>query len=132
MIKAGAQEYCHVESDSLFLRKAIELVQKGEIWAGRSILFRLLKETHLSRSFTPNNKYYSRREFDTLTDREREIAYFIGRGMSNKEIASQIDVAEATVKAHLTSIFDKLRVSDRLELGLLISRPAAGKYSKEA
>lgn len=52
----------------------------------------------------------------TLTEREREIIALIGGGLKNKQIANQLGIRETTVSHHLTSIFAKLGVSDRLEL----------------
>jgi DNA-binding NarL/FixJ family response regulator len=56
----------------------------------------------------------------TLTPRELEIAHFIGEGKSNAEIAHLTELAEITVKKHLTSIFHKLGIRDRIGLALLI------------
>ena len=53
-----------------------------------------------------------------LTAREREIAALVGRGLKNREIAQRLGLAEKTVKGHLTNIFYKLGVADRLELAL--------------
>ena len=58
---------------------------------------------------------------DGLTPREKEIVQQIGGGSSNKEIAYHLHVSEKTVKAHLTSIFRKLGVSDRLHLALYVN-----------
>jgi DNA-binding NarL/FixJ family response regulator len=52
----------------------------------------------------------------SLTEREREIVALIGEGLKNKQIASRLFISETTVRHHLTSIFSKLNVSDRLEL----------------
>jgi DNA-binding NarL/FixJ family response regulator len=56
-----------------------------------------------------------------LTSREREIARQVAGGASNKVIARQLDISDATIKAHLTSVFQKLNVAGRLQLALLIS-----------
>jgi DNA-binding NarL/FixJ family response regulator len=56
-----------------------------------------------------------------LTAREREIARQVAGGASNKVIARQLDISDATIKAHLTSVFQKLNVAGRLQLALLIS-----------
>ncbi len=56
-----------------------------------------------------------------LTLREREIAELIGNGESNKQIARQLLITERTVKAHVTGIFRKLGVGDRLSLALRVS-----------
>ena len=59
-----------------------------------------------------------------LTLREREIAELIGNGESNKQIARQLLITERTVKAHLTGIFRKLGIVDRLSLALRVSAQA--------
>src|SRR2546425_906706 len=59
---------------------------------------------------------------DGLTFREREIAQLIGGGARNKEISSRLNITEATVKKHLTAIFRKLKLSDRLCLGLFLAK----------
>ena len=51
-----------------------------------------------------------------LTKREREIIALIGEGLNNKEIAERLFISQATVRTHLTSIFAKLGVPDRLKL----------------
>lgn len=56
-----------------------------------------------------------------LTRRELEIARLINKGCSNKAVAKELDIAERTVKAHLSSIFEKLDVKDRLQLVVLMS-----------
>jgi DNA-binding NarL/FixJ family response regulator len=52
----------------------------------------------------------------TLTAREREVIALIGEGLKNRQIAKRLFISETTVRHHLTSIFDKLGVADRLEL----------------
>ena len=60
-------------------------------------------------------------DFLKLTPREREVATLVSNGANNKTIARQLLITDRTVKAHLTSIFDKLQVSDRLQLALRVS-----------
>ena len=58
---------------------------------------------------------------DHLTPREREIVHQVAGGASNKEIANRLNVTEATIKAHLTAVFRKLGLSDRLHLALFVN-----------
>jgi len=53
---------------------------------------------------------------DSLTDREREVIGLIGKGLSNRDIANTLCISETTVRHHLTSIFDKMGVSNRQKL----------------
>ena len=57
---------------------------------------------------------------EKLTKREYEIATLVGRGESNKRIANRLDITERTVKAHLTEIFRKLQITDRIKLALMM------------
>jgi len=56
-----------------------------------------------------------------LTEREIEVARAAASGASNKEIAIRLDITDRTVKAHLGSVFDKLKLRDRLQLSLLVN-----------
>jgi two-component system, NarL family, nitrate/nitrite response regulator NarL len=121
-LKSGARAYCSSETDSALLRKAVTVVLKGEIWVARNVYAPLLEElTSLTerrhKEFPPNLDT----RLDRLTPREREIAQLIGGGASNKEIAGRLNITEATVKAHLTAIFRKLGLSDRLGLALFVT-----------
>jgi DNA-binding NarL/FixJ family response regulator len=122
VLKAGARGYCHRDLDATLLRKAVDVVQKGEIWAGRTLTSQLLEE--LTARVEERDRELAGRvtaRLQRLTRREREIALLVGGGASNKEIGNKLGVTERTVKAHLTAIFRKLGVSDRLRLALLVN-----------
>ncbi len=59
---------------------------------------------------------------DSLTDRERSVVALVGQGLSNRDIGERLCISETTVRHHLTSIFDKLGVSNRQKLLLLAHR----------
>ncbi len=122
MLEAGAKGYCSTEMDPVLLTKAVKMVQKGEVWVGRKVISHLL-DTLVSLTEQQRNRSLPKADpsLDGLTPREREIVQQIGGGSSNKEIAHQLHVSEKTVKAHLTSIFRKLGVSDRLHLALYVN-----------
>ncbi len=63
-----------------------------------------------------------RRAGPELSDREREVLELIGRGLPNKVIAFRLGISEKTVKAHLTSIFRRIGVSDRTQAALWVER----------
>ncbi|ALA60778.1 LuxR C-terminal-related transcriptional regulator [Nitrospira moscoviensis] len=64
----------------------------------------------------------SHSKMETLTERERAVAALIGQGLSNRDIAERLFISETTVRHHLTSIFDKVGVSNRQKLLLLVHR----------
>lgn len=66
-----------------------------------------------------------------LTKREREVAELVGTGANNKVIARKLLITDRTVKAHLTAIYDKLNISDRLQLALRVTGEAAAREALE-
>lgn len=132
-LKAGARGYCDRDTDPALLAKALDVVQKGEIWVGRKLIPHLIEElTALTerQPAGPDDDLDSR--LDRITAREREIAQLLSAGASNKEIARKLSVTERTVKAHLTAIFRKLGISGRLQLALFMlehSRPPGASGS---
>lgn len=121
---AGARGYCQRTIAPALARKAADVVQRGEIWIGRGVVRHLLQRiasltASTSAAAAPSRTLPTRFEF--LAPRERQIALLVGSGANNKEIATRLNITEATVKAHLTSVFRKLNVSDRLRLALVVS-----------
>ena len=115
LIRAGARGYCNAYMAPSLLRKAVELVCQGEVWVGRKLILRLISEMNA------RNGAGTRTLLAGLTSREREIARMVGDGASNKQIARDLDITERTVKAHMSSIFQKTSAKDRLQLALLIT-----------
>ena len=129
-LKAGAKGYCTKEIEPSHLRKAVQVVLKGEVWVGRRTICHLLEELTSStengaNDSPPLEEVYLRH----LTPREHQIALLVGEGACNKEISNRLNISERTVKAHLTAIFHKLQITDRLRLGLFV---AAQNHAKSA
>jgi DNA-binding NarL/FixJ family response regulator len=113
-LQLGARGIVLKESATQILLKAIRHVMDGEIWVGRESvndLLQLLKD--LKEPVSPRRK-----DKFGLTPRELDIVSAIVAGFSNRAIATQFTISEQTVKNHLSSIFDKVGVSTRLELAL--------------
>ena len=70
------------------------------------------------KAFTKDSTGGSRRDKPLLSDRERQVVLLVAQGNRNKEIGTNLFISEQTIKNHLHNIFDKLGVSDRLELAL--------------
>ena len=122
-LRAGARGYCDRNLDASLLRRAIDCVRDGEIWAGRRLIPLLVERCTRDFDERPEPRARSDRRLALLTPREQEIASMIGAGASNRDIAVRLKVGEGTVKAHLTSIFRKLGFADRLQLGLFLAGP---------
>jgi DNA-binding NarL/FixJ family response regulator len=112
-LRAGARGILGKTATVDQLRKAIHVVREGQIWASKRVVARALD---LSLGFSAADGHGGGGSPADLTRRENEIVKHAAEGLSNKEIANQMAVSEATVKAHLTSIFRKLSVRDRLQL----------------
>ncbi len=96
------------------LIKAIMKVSAGEVWLERSMIAHALSRLSSNHDLTKTNS--EKTNINQLSKREKEVIILIGEGFKNKEIAAQLNISEATVRHHLTSIFSKTQVSDRLEL----------------
>ncbi len=122
-LRAGAKGYCHKQLAQPTLRKAVDRVRDGEIWAERRLIPVLIDKFRAFGSEPPERLALPDRRLGLLTPREREISVLIAAGASNRDIAARLMVGEGTVKAHLTAIFRKLGFNDRLQLGLFLANP---------
>lgn len=127
---AGARGYCSRDIEPALIRRAVEVVERGEIWIGRQVVPVLLRRlTALSGRNGQGATAVDAEPLPYLAPREREIALLVGKGANNKEIASELAISEATVKAHLTSVFRKLKVANRLHLALVVTQHGGSSRS---
>jgi DNA-binding NarL/FixJ family response regulator len=126
-IASGAAGYCNKTEPSNLLLQAIERILKGDIWIQRHLVSQVigaLVKMKYAKAETEANQVSKQAESSklllTLSSREQDVAKMICSGDSNKAIASSLFISERTVKAHLTSIFKKLSIPDRLHLALFI------------
>ncbi len=121
LFKAGARGFCNDDIPPALLMRAVNLVLEGEYWVQRKLIAQMISE--LARE---NNPSALRNNFDnelvsTLTPRELQVARMVHLGGNNKMIARELDISERTVKAHLSAIFRKLEIENRLNLALFFS-----------
>ncbi len=114
-LQLGARGVVLKESATQLLFKSIRSVMAGQYWLGRDSVSDLVQAV---RDLLASPGGGLRRRTFGLTRRELEIVAAIVAGYSNKDIAQKFSLSEQTVKHHLTSVFDKLGVSNRLELAL--------------
>lgn len=120
LLKAGVRGCCQNNVEPKLLKQIVVAVHDGELWIRRTLTCRLIDE--LGKTTSKNKAYRATLGLlNKLTQREYDIAVRVGNGESNKQIAQECGITERTVKAHLTEIFLKLNVSDRLNLALVLS-----------
>jgi DNA-binding NarL/FixJ family response regulator len=101
------------------LIKSIRRVHAGEIWLDSHTTAAVIRQFVAADEPPPQLAPTGPgRERSPLSQREREIVALVAQGFKNKEMAEKMFISEQTVKNHLHNIFDKLGVSDRLELAL--------------
>jgi len=115
-IKLGARGVLSKQDSPETLVKAIRKVHEGELWVDRSIAADLISD--LTTSPDTSRPGSDRANIDSLTPREREVVALVGQGLKNKAIAKRLSISDSTVRHHLTAIFSKLGVADRLSLVL--------------
>lgn len=114
ILSAGASGYAHAYSPPKALSTVLQTVSAGSVWMGPTLLARLLREI---------DRRAPRKETDWadgLTVREREVAERAAIGHSNQAIAEALHITERTVRAHMSAVFEKLGVEDRLMLALKV------------
>lgn len=113
-LKEGARGYFNDELPLEKLHDALQLILHGEVWVERHVISGLIDElTH-----KPSISEEQRQALKTLSPKEMEVAQSVSHGATNKMIARQMNITERTVKAHLTAIFQKMKLPDRLSLAI--------------
>ncbi|HKW98543.1 MAG TPA: response regulator transcription factor [Bryobacteraceae bacterium] len=116
-MKLGTAGIVLKQSPTELLLKSIRKVYAGEIWLDSHTTAAVMRRFSAGED-VPGFENGRGRERSPLSQREREIVALVTQGYKNKEMAEKMFISEQTVKNHLHNIFDKLGVSDRLELAL--------------
>ena len=124
-IRRGAMGIVLKEHAADLLLRAIQKVHEGEVWIDRSMIGSVIQELNRPGEVDPEKA-----KIASLTDREREVITLVGEGLKNKQIAERLFITETTVTHHLSSVFSKLEVSDRLELIIYAFRHGLAKMPK--
>lgn len=133
-LAAGAVACCGPDLPANECKRIVEVILEGGVWlssAGLPALVERLRnlaavqngiELPASAPATMTDNALGK-----LTRREREVAELVSSGANNKIIARKLLITDRTVKAHLTAIYDKLNVADRLQLALHVSAARGGR-----
>jgi NarL family two-component system response regulator LiaR len=115
-LEFGVRGVLALEQPAAMLVKAIEKVRAGEIWLDR------VRTASLLQNVSHPRRNPEREKIASLTPRELEIVQLIGEGLRNGPIAERLFISPATVRNHVTSILDKLDLSDRFDLAVYAFR----------
>jgi len=110
-VESGAIGIISKQDPPELLFAAIRRVYSGGAWLDRFVTAKMFVHSPVSEKKLPNSRKISR-----LTAREREVIHMIGMGLRNKQVADRLYISNITVHHHLTSIYSKLDVANRLEL----------------
>lgn len=117
LLARGARGYCHVAAAASQLRLVANTVGNGGFWLPTTLMRRVMQSAGGLVAKSASARSVSLEE---LTKREAQVAQAVADGCSNREIAERLNISERTVKARLTSVFQKLNVRDRVQLALLM------------
>lgn len=111
-VEYGAAGIVRKEQEGKTLVRAIKQVHEGGTWFNQRLLSQILNRNGSNGAV----KDWETTKIDYLTKRERQIIDVLTQGMNNKEISETLNISEATVRHHLSSIYSKLDIDDRLNL----------------
>lgn len=112
-MKIGANGYVLKDSDADGLIKAIKDVNDGKTYIQPSIASILVEELN-----DKERKDSNYEKIESLTKREYEVLILVAEGLNNKEIANKLFISEKTVKNHVSNIFKKIKVNDRIQAAI--------------
>lgn len=124
-LASGVMGCCSPDLGPEQVRRILTIVEEGGVWISNAALPQLLQRLRSKSSAAPAVSEHAHTEGNDLaelTHREREIAHMVASGDSNKIIARKLNITDRTVKAHLTTVFQKLNVRDRLQLALYVNK----------
>lgn len=119
VMSLGVMAYSHAYSPAKVLAEIKTVIINGGVWMGQDLLKRLIE---VSTNLAGNQALVVNQHLKSLTKREKQVALEAAKGLSNKEIARILKITERTVKAHLSSTFERLGAKDRLHLALMLNK----------
>ena len=117
-LRAGANGFLVKDTPPAEIINAVRVVATGDAIISPSVTRTLL--SHFSDAEASERRRAAAQRLAALTDREREVAAAIGSGASNAEVAASLFMSEATVKAHVSRLFTKLNVVNRVQIAIVV------------
>ncbi|MCE5264129.1 MAG: response regulator transcription factor [Deltaproteobacteria bacterium] len=124
-LKLGIVGYGNTYISQARLTEAVRVINGGAVWLGQKVIQQLILESYSRAKEQPapqTGRTSAGQKLAGLTPAEHKVAELVARGQSNLEIAYNLRITERTVKAHLTSVYEKTKTGSRLSLAMLINR----------
>ncbi len=119
-VNAGARGYINTHAGPNNLKQVVRVIDDQGIWLGEDLMQVLVGK--IAGQAKVKTKSKAKKDWQKkLSTRELDVVNAVVKGLPNKLIARELDITERTVKAHLTAVFEKLEVSDRIKLVLLVT-----------
>ncbi|WP_222194892.1 response regulator [Modestobacter italicus] len=120
-LRAGASGFLLKDTPPAAIVDAVRRVAAGEPMLSPTVTRRLMAHVATAEPATADSdrRTLARTRLDLLSEREREVALAIGRGLSNAQIGSELYLSVATVKAHVSRLLVKLELTNRVQIALL-------------
>jgi RNA polymerase sigma factor (sigma-70 family) len=112
-VQAGCKAYCNSYMQAGLYQQMIQQIADGQSWFPPQMLEQTFSLAQAALGVRQHSAALAE-----LTERENEVARAVAEGLSNKQIGERCNISERTVKAHLTNIFKKLDIKDRVALVL--------------
>ncbi|MEO6021016.1 MAG: response regulator transcription factor [Knoellia sp.] len=119
-LRLGAAGFMLKDTPPARLVEAVKTVAAGQPMLSPSVTAQLIAAVAGPDSGAADRGKTARRRLDKLTDREREVATAVGRGLSNAEISAELFMSVPTVKTHVGRLFTKLGVDNRVQVAILV------------
>ena len=121
---AGASGFLLKDTPPAAIVEAIRRVADGDPMLSPSVTARLIAQ--FAAGAAPDRARLAKAQLARLTDRERDVAVAVGRGLSNAEIAAELYLSIPTVKAHIGRLFGKLNVTNRVQIAICVHDAGLG------
>ena len=116
-MRLGAKGYANARMLEVHFKDALEAIERGEVWLYPEFIQNMIQM--MTKEILPSN---SSNLLENLTNKEKEIAQLVYKGLTNQEIGEILQITVRTVKAHVGTIFEKTGAKDRINLILLMQK----------
>lgn len=123
-LKLGIVGYANTYISPERLAEALQIIAADGVWLGQKVIQQLILEARFGEKALDGHDPDQR--LTALSPMERRVAELVACGRTNLEIAAELGIVERTVKAHLTAVYSKLHIGNRLSLALLVNRGSTG------